>query len=398
MAQELVRVAFLCLVGWGLFVSIRKALRLTGVVPYPPFKSRSEYLEAALEMNLEEFIERAKVTPREVTQKLPAPKFRMATPEEAHLVGGVMPRPNPIAEQVDPKVGKWFRTKGRGCLIRYSGPSGFIGWSVYETPVHCHLKDADLEPAYPKSGEWWEKLRCAQTHLAPGISFVAGVQKWGRNDLEAAEAVKCGCLVPINFGKGEERKSYGGGAGGGPGWCGIAGAPEWSGAGGAGGGPGLSAVGMGGIYGASEAIATINNLINKSSRGLEEVVALKNIDTTKLFPRQPGKWCRLKKTGELIQSCECKEKTCDYYVSLTNYPTRHELTEIEPAYPRKGEWWQQTARNPDGRYFLRADYQTFWTEDMQDLKNQQDLEKYRKAVDEGYLVPICFGKGFKNQA
>lgn len=69
------RLVALGLVSWTLFCVLRKLLRRSGVIPYPPFKSREEYLEAALEMNLEDFIGRAKATPRSVTQKPLALKF-----------------------------------------------------------------------------------------------------------------------------------------------------------------------------------------------------------------------------------------------------------------------------------------------------------------------------------
>jgi len=79
------------LAGFVVLLVLVKILRRSGVIPYPPFKSRAEYLEAALEMNLEIFIERAKATPRSITQKLPAPTFKMMDPETSNLIIGTLP-------------------------------------------------------------------------------------------------------------------------------------------------------------------------------------------------------------------------------------------------------------------------------------------------------------------
>lgn len=368
MWEELARVVFMGLVGWGLFISIRKALRLTGVVPYPPFKSRAEYLEAALEMNLEEFMERARVTPREVIQKLPAPKFRMATPEEAHSVGGMMPRPDPVAAQPDAKVGKWFRTKQKGWLARYRGPSDRSGWSVYEVPNDCQIKDIDCEPAYPIKGEWWQKLPCPKEHGSyPSVSWRFEPIQWNystnlSHESEGPEisAALCGCLVPYNFGKGND---------------------------------GCGGTGSSGAGGAGEAFnATLDNMINKFSRGLEEVIALKKIEAMDPPLWIPRKWYRVKDTGALASLCDCSDKCGTFKVSDGQWC---QPTQVEPAIPRAGEWWQQNASHPHAHFYARTNQPICWTKS---LERWSDPETLRKAVEEGCLFPVNYGKGLQNQA
>lgn len=209
--SELMRLAFLALVGWFLFLAVRKALRLTGVVPYPPFKSRAEYLEAALEMDIDVFIERAKATPRHVIQKEPPlPIIALLAAFNPLLdLPSIPVKTEPEVPQVNQRAGKWFRVKGNGALIRACacGDKPCSLYNTFEEPFLYYPPDL-VEHAYPKAGEWWEKRRCGVNHCRPGVLFIHGKQEWaghsnGDRLLEELRAVQCGCLEPVNYGKGE---------------------------------------------------------------------------------------------------------------------------------------------------------------------------------------------------
>ncbi len=308
---------------WAVFLVVQKIMRRAGVVSYPPFKNRQEYLLAALEMNLEDFIGRAKATPRSVIEKpiqpagiiaaCPTNPLRSGEPHQMFILalmpgvwkrtkdgrlveivrnwdgvvtcnvasGGVESFPAEHLEPAVPKAGEWWRwasaelqngdrlaldsrapfrwtprpseslgydpraeveaknllpvNYGKGLAVSGSlekyGVVGFrIGqWvrlKLYhdrlaqisdfrEGDVGCsYWKDGDptiymspktIEAAYPKTDEWWIKLVCVKTHLPSGMAFVQGKRQWASDDPQAAEAVRCGCLMPVNFGEGEQK-------------------------------------------------------------------------------------------------------------------------------------------------------------------------------------------------
>lgn len=271
-AFRLIAVGLVC---WTVFLVLRKVLRRAGIVAYKPFVSRSEYLEAALEMNLEDFIGRAKATPKSITRKLPAPTFKMADQESIFQtidsmiqtfsrgleeavalkkveavtpsnpigsqisikiegMGGALGAPGAISGAISGAIGaqsaiggpgtvgvssippaRWFRVKETGELVG-TGSCKSEACRLHQNSrggLDSHLP-SELEPAIPRRGEWWQKRECPNIHgkPCPQVSWRYDPIQWSYSADVTCEghgaeicAALCGCLEPVNFGKGNEK-------------------------------------------------------------------------------------------------------------------------------------------------------------------------------------------------
>lgn len=271
MLEESIRVVVLAAFGVAMFFTLRKAFRLTGLIPYPPFESRAEYLVAALEMDLNEFVERAKATPMHVKWPEPppppllmadtanqivgildlptedrirrrnpfrgfrAPALGLPTPVQTSfgvpkaarsaILGpsGVAGEPAPAgasggagspspSSQATREPGKWYRVKETGELARACNCSAGCGCFMTFTEPLVYCLSNSVEPAYPRPDEWWDKKPCEKPHAGYIGAWQYGPSKWGRvvtaDPADVwAKAAECGCLEPVNFGKGEDKKS-----------------------------------------------------------------------------------------------------------------------------------------------------------------------------------------------
>jgi hypothetical protein len=253
--------------GLLLLKGLRKQIRISTA---RPFTSRAEYLEAALEMDLDVFLARARITPRSVIQKV---KYEMDVKLEAYRAAGL------------------------------------------------------ISPLFPAE--------------SPGLP---------------ADATKIGGKI-LEF-KQQQLESWGTG----------------------------------------EIFTVINDLINKFSRGLEEVVALKKIEPiTNSLPGQPessapqstakrAKWFRSKDgDGKLFCLQEARSNGCSAYQDSAG-PVNVIDAHLEPAYPKGGEWWRWTQYDVEG---LRAkDLLPFrWCDD------KVDNSVHASKVRDGLLEPVNFGRG-----
>lgn len=262
-----VRLSVALIVVWAVALILSRLLRKAGIPPAEPFKSRQEYLAAALEMDLDLFLERASVTPRNVIlkpkpgfeincgnkgcpcQPSDVPKPELINPEPpfwdvsvtalgviggAGVAAGAFGAYGGMAAQrkamgsfqaypaTRPRVGAYFRVRSTGALVRALLPLLPSGVGLYATndrPEKVFGED-DLEFAYPHKGEWWAKKPCLKMHaIAKTIAWSTEPKVWAytvsKGDLvygcpwwPDAQAAECGCLEPVNFGKGvHENKS-----------------------------------------------------------------------------------------------------------------------------------------------------------------------------------------------
>ncbi len=170
-----------------------------------PFETREEFLKARMEMDLEDFLDRANVTPGTlkygVVTPLP-PIFDLASYVKNFVEFPLVGRagsPGPGA--VVPRVGRYYRFSMIGKLVclRRPGPHLSTWYTSDGSGVEFSHFLIDLKLAYPRSGEYWESLRC-QKHCPMPKSKIHEDE----DCLSPAvrEMVECGCFVPSNFGKG----------------------------------------------------------------------------------------------------------------------------------------------------------------------------------------------------
>lgn len=97
----------------------------------------------------------------------------------------------------------WYRTPGGEILFRMAGP-GSAGMARFLTPSTEEVLFAyeGMRVAYPAVGEWWSALVCSVHKRDRDIRVqVQESYSWYRSPERIAE-LYCGCLAPINFGKG----------------------------------------------------------------------------------------------------------------------------------------------------------------------------------------------------
>lgn len=104
-----------------------------------------------------------------------------------------------VAPTVTYKPGQWVRTEGDELvkLVEW-GSFGGDGWKV---TGGRWFTTSQLRPALPRKGEWWEKKPCnTHQHVNPGEYK----WKWTPPADAGFDEVECGCLIPVNFGRGPE--------------------------------------------------------------------------------------------------------------------------------------------------------------------------------------------------
>jgi hypothetical protein len=199
---------------------------MIGVKPSPrPFETRAEFLKARMDMDLEEFLERARITSEELKRvtgpsgcSAPVgPSGYSGIPEISGQPGGFSgfsgyPGRDPgfsgisgfsgFAIRPVSVQGHYFRTKLLGILV-------YVSRVITQRPVIWRTIEADgrvvfrrpeeLEAAYPMPGEVWSSGNCPKHWGCPTIRFPEG-----GCILSPAikEKVECGCFAPCNFGKG----------------------------------------------------------------------------------------------------------------------------------------------------------------------------------------------------
>lgn len=238
----LVRLSAAFLLVWTVALVVSRLLRKPDAVPTMPFGSRKEYLEAAFEMDLDLFLARARVTPRDVILKPNPPATFICSakgcwcrpsdapkPEEqktsgagfgsGHISVSMTPYPdgvmgfNALAAQSAAafRQGQWVRIKNPEANL-----GNALGHVVKVGPdfVRCIFACGELsyfsggiEPAYPKQGEWWRWTKDQLLCGARAENFYPFAWKENSYMGTAKEDVDAGNLEPVNFGKGEEKKS-----------------------------------------------------------------------------------------------------------------------------------------------------------------------------------------------
>src|SRR5262245_2596558 len=110
---------------------------------------------------------------------------------------------------VQPKVpnfkpGQWVRHKPSGELRKLLG-EGYGFWNTNH-PIYANdqLLTREIEPALPRYGEAWMRNFCPiHGHASDDVRKFKAPCDW-RPDCDRASEIPCGCLVPVNFGRGEE--------------------------------------------------------------------------------------------------------------------------------------------------------------------------------------------------
>lgn len=358
------RLAACGLVLWTLFLVSRRILRRAGVIAYPPFKSRSEYLAAAEEMNLEDFIGRARETSRSVIEK-PTP----GTPSLLELIVEVeraapTTRPDGPASAARQKMasfepGTWKRTP-MGRLVQVARYwDGVVTCNTEVGGVESFCPEL-LEPAAPKEGEWWcwesAELAAGGRLLLDSREPFQWVKPWEPSTLEPVVEVAAGNLVPVNYGKGPApQNSFFGHF--------VGGALPPSGAVGASG-----ALGYPGVSG--------------SPKKKDGVAGFKI-----------GQWVRLKLHGDRLARIAdfCDGDVCCSFWERGGQTTFYTGPKtIEAATPRPGEWWRWTKLELSGGFMV------FSTEPFQWVRSFQhgELEAVERGlVQQGELEPVNYGFG-----
>jgi hypothetical protein len=122
------------------------------------------------------------------------------------------------------REGQWLRVRTSGRLVQFyrrsARPDHF--WCLTGDESAALIAQVDLEPALPRKYECWQKLGCQARHAPPyGTAWLdhAAVwcytsgeftaerlgprkQYWDLLFTREAEACRCGCLVPVDFGRG----------------------------------------------------------------------------------------------------------------------------------------------------------------------------------------------------
>lgn len=106
------------------------------------------------------------------------------------------------------KLDQWVRSKRDSSLYKIITllkvePANGIGFYCQgvDGVVRCFC-ESEIKPAYPVAGEWWHSLDC-RTH---GRGMKRPYKYYGNPVCSSVEeeTILCGCLVPVNFGRGDE--------------------------------------------------------------------------------------------------------------------------------------------------------------------------------------------------
>jgi len=233
------------------------------------------------------------------------------------------------------KARQWVRHKPTGELGYLStwSSSGYHWWTTIGGGAFTSLEE-EWEESFPRKGEFWNYLKCKDHPKLRNIPRL----EWKFDSHEAPshviksikELLRCECLVPENFGKGEEHIRF----------------------------------------------KTNSNETMTERGGLP-------ISTYK--PKfKEGQWVRGKNKGELVRvTGNGSEGHFDYQVRREDgclwCVYDHE---IEPALPRKGEWWRYKKCYRASHASSTPFPVTEWNEENTDWT-------YVKCC----LEPVNFGKG-----
>lgn len=111
------------------------------------------------------------------------------------------------------RVGQWVRIKTEhGCSrdgelrrVQEYFRSGYVVLEGDRHTIACPVTwtEGALESAAPRDGEWWQAIHseCARCNRGTGLNVLCEFQYWARNPYASLMAA-WGCLVPVNFGKG----------------------------------------------------------------------------------------------------------------------------------------------------------------------------------------------------
>ncbi len=169
-----------------------------------PFETREEFLKARMEMDLEDFLDRASVTPSELKCGAVTPSSTVDLAAsvmkffESPAMGGAG---SPAPDVILPKVGRYYRTKQLGELVclKRTGSHPVIWYATRSSGVETPCWMSDLKVAYPMAGEFWESILCLGHMPIPKTIFYENEDCLSQM---VKEKVECGCFVPSNFGKG----------------------------------------------------------------------------------------------------------------------------------------------------------------------------------------------------
>lgn len=207
---------------------------LVGVQAKPtPFASRKEYLAAAAEMDLEQFVECAYVTPADVKyaqcseSKIAREKLRKLADrlehssrmkklkriyQESHPAEGPgqdMPKEGMDVDGGLPRKPRcWYRGEDNGKLIMFVRSSNdntgiFLERSVVGEDFQVLYLWSEVELALPREGETWIWNSCAKHGFTNGGTTFVVIAGPFVGDGLAGQWVLCGCLAPVEFGKGK---------------------------------------------------------------------------------------------------------------------------------------------------------------------------------------------------
>ncbi len=260
------------------------------------------------------------------------------------------------------KVGDWVRVKPgssgspdwHGVLMRVleiSDKSLYalegIARNMTPTPgITRFWKEEELEPALPRKGEWWIWDECDKhsRHRAERVGPWKMLCNW-TDGLDIY--LKCGCLVPLNFGRGEQSSDPTAET------ASVTGGQTWK-----------KSTSSGGPPTEIESFKPSDSRLSASSKF------------------KVGDWARVREdlpgAGELVQKTERTPHGCDWLrPEQCNDPVYyHEELHLEAAVPLKDEWWA-------------------W-EDCKKHGDATKPSKYMRYIRVGLgccLIPVNFGKG-----
>lgn len=176
------------------------------------------------QISLGQFLDRwaGRVPPKRKAAEKASPEAHMADA----ILGGIANTRLSLSAAPRFRPGQWARIvtdggrEGLAKVLHETYFSGIVWHYGLETAKgRTILPETALVAAFPLKGEWWSKAECPKVHKLPnGVWWAEGPTKWQYSDADpvVCEAVECGCLIPVNWGKGWPAQGSGlaGGSGG----------------------------------------------------------------------------------------------------------------------------------------------------------------------------------------
>lgn len=180
-------VVFTRLLEWGSNGLKARARRQAAAPAEPEAYGSYEERRAALSEgeNLDDWLDRVRVTPED----------RKIKPHSRYWIYKAGGRPNVLFT--------YYRTNPGGRLLRHVEIlSQDCHRFVTGSPQKAVCRSFEgLSVAYPACGEWWSKVDCAKHPPVTEPRIVTKEDGWFFYP-ERKEELLCGCLAPVNFGKG----------------------------------------------------------------------------------------------------------------------------------------------------------------------------------------------------